>query len=50
VEKARNTETRNSERNIKVWFLGLVIVTLLIVGGVEQNPRPLSEQEEIEIF
>jgi hypothetical protein len=27
-----------------------VIVTLLIVGGVEQNPGPLSEQEEKEIF
>jgi hypothetical protein len=32
-----------------VWFLGLVIVTLLIVGGVEQNPGPLSEREK-EIF
>jgi hypothetical protein len=47
---ARNTKTRNSEINIKIWFLGLVIVTLLIVGGVEQNPRPMSEQKEIEFF
>jgi hypothetical protein len=46
----RNTETRNSEINIKVWFLGLVIVTLLIVGGVEQNPALLSKREGIEIF
>jgi hypothetical protein len=49
-KKAKNTEMRISERNIKVWFLGLVIVTLLIVGGMEQNPGPLSKREEKEIF
>jgi hypothetical protein len=47
---ARNIETRNSEMNIKVWFLGLVIVTMSIIGGVEQNPIQLSKQEEIKIF
>jgi hypothetical protein len=41
---------RNSEINTKVWFLGLVIVALLIIGGVEQNPGPMSKREEIEIF
>jgi hypothetical protein len=25
---------------IKIWFLGLVVAVLLVIGGVEANPGP----------
>jgi hypothetical protein len=30
------------------WFVGLVIVVLLVVGGVELNPGPTVEQENLD--
>jgi hypothetical protein len=50
MEKGIRTPKRGSVKEIKSVVFGLVIVTLLIVGGVEQNPGPLSEREEKEIF
>jgi hypothetical protein len=32
---------------IKVWFLGLVVAVLLVIGGVEANPGPQVEQGKI---
>jgi hypothetical protein len=29
-----------------MWFLGLIIATVLIVGGVEPNSGPQTEEEE----
>jgi hypothetical protein len=30
---------------VKIWFLGLVILLLLVIGGVEANPGPQMERE-----
>jgi hypothetical protein len=40
---------RKEECNMKLWFSGLVIATLLVVGGVEMNTGPFSVKEEAEI-
>jgi hypothetical protein len=38
------------KENLKLWFSGLILVILLVIGGVEVNPGPLSIQEEAEIL
>jgi hypothetical protein len=30
---------------IKIWFLGIVVVVLLVIGGVEANPAPQVERK-----
>jgi hypothetical protein len=32
----------------QIWFLGLVIMVLLVTGGVELNPGPLVNQGKID--
>jgi hypothetical protein len=32
---------------IKIWFLGLVVAVLLVIGGVEANPGSQVEQGKI---
>jgi hypothetical protein len=32
----------------KVWFIGLVILVLVMIGGVETNPGPQVEQVKID--
>jgi hypothetical protein len=32
--------------NLKLWFSGLILAILLVIGGVEVNPGPLSIKEE----
>jgi hypothetical protein len=34
----------------KMWFMGLIIASLLIVGGVELNPGPTLEDKVMEIL
>jgi chromosome segregation ATPase len=34
---------------MKLWFCGLVIAALLVLGGVEINPGPFSIEEEVQI-
>jgi hypothetical protein len=46
---AKDGEWRE-ECNMKLWFCGLVIATLLVLGGMEINPGPFSVKEEVEIF
>jgi hypothetical protein len=33
---------------IKIWFFGLVVAVLLVIGGVEANPGPQVEQGKID--
>jgi hypothetical protein len=33
---------------IEIWFLGLVVAVLLVIGGVEANPGPQVEQGKID--
>jgi hypothetical protein len=33
---------------IKIWFLGLEVAILLVIGGVEANPGPQVEQGKID--
>jgi hypothetical protein len=33
---------------LKMWFLGVVVAVLLVMGGVEVNPGPQVEQEKID--
>jgi hypothetical protein len=33
------------KENMKLWFSGLTLVTLLVMGSVEVNPGPLSIKE-----
>jgi hypothetical protein len=46
----RRTGGESKEDNLKMWFCGLVIVILLVIGGVEVNPGPLNGKEEADIF
>jgi hypothetical protein len=39
---------RQEACSAEVWFIGLVNVTLLVVGGVETNPGPQIEQVKID--
>jgi hypothetical protein len=49
TKKVKGSEWKE-ECNMKSWFCGLVIATLLVVGGVEMIPGPFSVKEEAEIF
>jgi hypothetical protein len=49
TKKAKSGGWRE-ECNIKLWFSGLVVAMLLVVGGTEMNPSPLSVKEGAEIF
>jgi hypothetical protein len=49
VKKAKGGEWRD-ECNMKLWFCGLVVAALLVLGGVEINPGPFSVKEEAGIF
>jgi hypothetical protein len=33
---------------LKMWFLGVVVAILLVIGGVEANPGPKVDQEKID--
>jgi hypothetical protein len=33
---------------LKMWFLGVVVAVLLVIGGVEANPGPKVDQEKID--
>jgi hypothetical protein len=33
---------------LKIWFLGVVVAVLLVIGGVEVNPGPPTEQGKID--
>jgi hypothetical protein len=39
---------RQERGSAKLWFIGLVIVILLVIGGVEVNPGPQAEQTKID--
>jgi hypothetical protein len=39
---------RQDSGSAKVWFIGLVTVILLVIGGVEVNPGPQVEQAKID--
>jgi hypothetical protein len=47
-KKAKGGEWKQ-ECNMKLWFCGLVIAALLVIGGVEINPGPFSIEEEVRI-
>jgi hypothetical protein len=35
---------------IEIWFLGLVVAVLLVIGGLEANPGPQVERENLPNF
>jgi hypothetical protein len=45
-----NSECVGKAGITNMWFLGLIIATLLIVGGVELNPGPEMEEKVLEIL
>jgi hypothetical protein len=47
-KKAKGSEWKE-ECSMKLWFCGLVIAALLVIGGVEINPGPSSVKEEVQI-
>jgi hypothetical protein len=51
---AANYERKNTTGELKVettgwqiWFWGLLLIVMLVIGGVEVNPGPPVEQEKI---
>jgi hypothetical protein len=47
-KKAKGGEWRE-ECSMKLWFCGLVVAVLLVIGGVEINPGPFIVEEVVQI-
>jgi hypothetical protein len=46
--RMRMTLRGSKEVDGKIWFIGLVLAVLLVVGGVEMNPVPQAELDKID--
>jgi hypothetical protein len=48
ARKPKVRASQEEEGEGACWFLGLILMVILVIGGVEPNPGPHSEQDKLD--